>query len=90
MGVGTGNKGHRGRRVEEEDRTEKNDMVKRLSAELMKAQPHWDKYKENVCTCMCARAHAHVSVPMIYGVDLSKALSPCLMPSGDVVIISRF
>lgn len=77
----TGNKGHRGRGVEEEDRMEREDKVKRrLSAQLIDSSNPTGINTRKMCVCMCARVCAcmcvYVSVLMIYHVNLSKGLFP--------------
>lgn len=76
----TRNRGQGGRGVEEEDRMEREDKVKRrLSAQLIDSSTPTGINTRKMGVCTCARAHARVSVSvlMIYHVNLSKGLSPC-------------
>ena len=95
--VGEGNKSYTenkvkgGMGVEEEDRMEREDKVKRrLSAQLIDSSTPTGINTRKMCVCVCAclracffvhpRACVYASGLMIYHVNLSKGLSPCWCP----------
>lgn len=56
-----------------QDRDGRQGEEETVSSTYRQLTPHRDKYKEDVCLCVCV----HVSVLMIYHVNLSKGLSLC-------------